>query len=128
MADKSSVLLIGTNISGKKIRECAAVSRRSKVTKISHLDGVLKDLSQMNAFMNDRHIPVFDVILGQHQTKQNKEDLMNMIERFFKRENVRRFVITIQDMGVMVPLVQRLVIGASRKMMQMKITSDWMIS
>ena len=92
MADKSSVLLIGTNISGEKIRECAAVSRRSNVTKISHLDGVLKDLSQMNAFMNDRHIPVFDVILGQHQTKQSKEDLMNTIERFFK-QNVRRFVI-----------------------------------
>ena len=93
MADKSSVLLIGTNISGEKIRECAAVSRRSKITKINHLDGVLKDLSQMNAFMSDRHIPVFDVILGQHQTKQSKEDLMSTIERFFKQTDVRRFVI-----------------------------------
>ena len=93
MAAKSSALLIGTNITDGKIRECAAVSRRSKITRINHLDGVLKDLSQMTAFMNDRRIPVFDVILGQHQTKQSKEDLMNTIERFFKQRDVRRFVI-----------------------------------
>lgn len=93
MADKCSALLIGTNISGEKIRECAAISRRSYDNRISHLDGVLKDLSQMNAFMRDRRIPVFDVMLGQHQTKQSEEDFMKTIERFFKQTNVRRFVI-----------------------------------
>ena len=80
MAEKSSALLIGTNISDKKIRECAAVSIH---TRITHVDGVLKDLSQMNAFMNNRQIPVFDVILGQHQTKQSKEDFLKTIEKFF---------------------------------------------
>lgn len=96
MADKSnasSALLIGTNISGEKIRECAAVSRRSKNAKTNHLDGVLKDLSQMNMFMNDRQIPVFDVILGQHQTTLSKDDFMKTVEKFFKRDHVRRFVI-----------------------------------
>ena len=92
MEEKSSALLIGTNISDKKIRECAAVSRRSKDTRITHVDGVLKDLSQMNAFMNNRQIPVFDVILGQHQTKQSKEDFLKTIEKFFD-QNVNRYVI-----------------------------------
>jgi len=92
MADKCSALLIGTNISGEKIRECAAISRRSEKTRINHLDGVLKDLSQMNSFMNERRIPVFDVMLGQHQTKQSKEDFVATIERFFN-QNLRRFVI-----------------------------------
>ena len=62
MTDASSVLLIGTNISDMKIRQRAAVSRRLKDTGITHhVDGVLKDLSQMNVFMNDRRIPVFAV-------------------------------------------------------------------
>lgn len=61
MTDSSSVLLIGTNISDMKIRQCATVSRRLKDTGITHVGGVLKDLSQMNVFMNDRRIPVFAV-------------------------------------------------------------------
>ena len=92
MANKSSALLIGTNISDERIRKCAAVSRRTKDTKINHLDGVLKDLSQMKTFMNSRQIPVFDVMLGQHQVKQRKEDILNTIERFFD-QSVKRFVI-----------------------------------
>ena len=58
MTEASIVLLIGTNISDMKIRQCAAVSRQLKDTGITHVGGVLKDLSQMNEFINDRRIPV----------------------------------------------------------------------
>ena len=47
----------------------------------------------MNTFMSDRRIPVFDVILGQHQTKQSKEDFLKTVEKFFKQKYVRRLVI-----------------------------------
>ena len=88
---KCSALLIGT---GACIQHNTAIPRRplDRQSK-TPLDGVLKDLSWMNIFMNDRNIPVYEVMLGNQHVKQNKSDILAAFKNFFSQQDIRRFVI-----------------------------------
>ena len=89
-----SAFLIGANITGAIIPDNAAV-RREPLDKASKnpLDGVLKDLRWMNIFMNDRHIPVFELMLSNRHAKLEKQDILKAFKNFFNQKGKRRFVI-----------------------------------
>ena len=91
-------MLIGT---GRCVQHKNAIPRRQldKQSK-SHLDGVLKDLSWMNIFMNDRNIPVYDVMLGNRYVKQDKSDILTAFKSFFSQQDTRRFVIYYSGHGI----------------------------
>ena len=86
-----SALLIGA---GKHVSH-PAVSARHSLDKPSTkpLDGILKDLSWMNIFMNDRKIPVYQVMLGSQHTKQSKSNMLKAFENFLNQKTIKRFVI-----------------------------------
>ena len=91
---KCSAFLIGANITGASVPDNAAI-RRQPLDKSSKnpLDGVLKDLRWMNIFMNDRNIPVYEVLLGNRQVKLDKRDILGAFKNFFSQQGTRRFVI-----------------------------------
>ena len=86
-----SAFLIGA---GSPVSHSAVSARRSlDRPSTKPLDGVLKDLSWMNIFMNDRKIPVYEVMLDSQHTKQNKSNLLKAFENFFNQKGIKRFVI-----------------------------------
>ena len=88
---KCSALLIGT---GACVKHDTAIPRQplDKQSTIP-LDGILKDLSWMNIFLNDRNIPVYEVMLGNRHGKQDKDDILRAFKNFFSQQSIRRFVI-----------------------------------
>ena len=95
MEDKCSAFLIGANITGEKFPGNAATSRQPLDTSSKNrpLDGILKDLNSMKDFMAHRRIPVYEVMLGNHHAKLNKNDILGAFKNFFGQKGTRRFVI-----------------------------------
>ena len=90
---KCSAFLIGANITGASVPDNAAIRRQPLDKSNNPLDGVLKDLHWMKIFMNDRHIPVYEVLLGNRQVKLDKRDILGAFKNFFSQQGMRRFVI-----------------------------------
>ena len=79
---------------GAHVSHPAVIPRRSlDRPSTKPLDGVLKDLSWMNTFMNNRQIPVYEVMVGSQHTKQNKSIILKAFENFLNQKGIKRFVI-----------------------------------
>ena len=86
-----SAFLIGA---GARVSHPAAIPRHSLDKQSANpLDGVLKDLCWMNIFMNDRKIPVYEVMLGSQHTHQSKSNILSAFKKFFNQEPIKRFLI-----------------------------------
>ena len=90
---KCSAFLIGSNITGASVPENSAIPRQPLDKSRNPLDGVLKDLRWMDIFMNDRRIPVYELMLGNRHAKLEKHDILGAFKNFFSQKDVRRFVI-----------------------------------
>ena len=93
-SSQCSAFLIGANIRGEQVSGNAAIPREplDKTSK-KPLDGVLKDLRWMNIFMNDRRIPIFEVLLNNRHMKQDKSDILGAFKMFFNQNGIKRYVI-----------------------------------
>ena len=93
MEDKCCALLIGGDVSTERVPGNAGVHRQPLDKSRNARDGVLKDLQSVHNFMNDRRIPVFEVMLINRCVKQDKKDILEIFIKFLSQKDIRRFVI-----------------------------------
>ena len=98
--EKCSALLIGVVLTDVLVQHNRAIPRKliGKSAKNPCNTGIVKDISSMMEFMNDRNIYIYDVMCGQH-VKQNKSDILRTFKGFFSQKGRRQFVIYYSGYG-----------------------------